>query len=107
MLLLQFQGVDQLIFFLFLLIFENIAQEIGFNKKDSRNIVLDTVKGSLGLVQNKVNIRTLINSVTSKGGTTEAALEILEKNNKGLYELMKRAISSANKRAKQLSKVTQ
>ncbi len=93
-------------FFLFLLIFENIAREIGFNKKESRNLVVDTVRGSLGLVKNDVDIRTLIDSVTSKGGTTEAALKILEKNNKGLYELMKNAINSANKRAQQLSKVT-
>ena len=48
----------------------------------------------------------LINSVKSKGGTTEAALKVLEKNNKGLYNLMKSAINAANKRAQQLSKVT-
>ena len=93
-------------FFLFLLIFENIAKEIGFNKTESRNLILDTARGSLELVKSEVNIRNLINSVASKGGTTQAALEILEKNNKGLYELMKSAINRANKRAQQLSKVT-
>lgn len=92
-------------FFLFLLVFESIAKEIGFNKAESRNLILDTAKGSLELVKNEVNIRTLINSVTSKGGTTEAALEVLEKKNKGLYDLMKKAINSANKRAQNLSKV--
>ena len=92
-------------FFLFLLVFESIAKEIGFNKAESRNLILDTAKGSLELVKNEVNIRTLINSVTSKGGTTEAALEVLEKKNKGLYDLMKKAINSADKRAQNLSKV--
>jgi pyrroline-5-carboxylate reductase len=92
-------------FFLFFLVFESIAKEIGFNKEEARNLIIDTALGSLELVKHEVNIRALINSVKSKGGTTEAALKVLEKNNKGLYNLMKSAINAANKRAQQLSKV--
>ena len=92
-------------FFLFLNVFESIANDLGFSKKYSRNLVFDTVEGAFELAKKEKNIRKLINSVSSKKGTTEAALNILEKKNTGLYKLMKDAINAAKKRANNLAKV--
>ncbi len=91
-------------FFLFLLVYEQIAQEMGFGRKISKQLIFDTALGSIELVKKQGNIRDLIKSVTSKGGTTAAALKILEKKNSGLYEILKKAIIAANNKAKQLSK---
>ena len=91
--------------FLFLLVFENISKEIGFSKRVSKKIIYDTVRGALELTRNENNIRKLINEVTSKKGTTEEALKVLEKNNFGLYQIMKAAIFAAKNRADKLSKL--
>ena len=90
--------------FLFLLIFEDISRELGFSKSISKKLVYDVVKGALELSKNESNMRNLILSVTSNKGTTEKALKVLEKNNSGLYELMRNAVLAANDRAIQLSK---
>jgi pyrroline-5-carboxylate reductase len=45
----------------------------------------------------------LKDNVTSKGGTTEAAFEILEDSEKTFYNLLKSAIKNAVKRSKELS----
>ena len=42
-------------------------------------------------------------NVTSPGGTTEAALEVLLGEEEGLAKLMDKAISAATKRSKELS----
>ncbi len=92
-------------FFLFLHVFESIANDLGFSKKYSRNLVFDTIEGAFKLAKKEKNIRKLISSVSSKKGTTEAALKILEKKNTGLYKLMKDSINAAKKRANNLSKI--
>ena len=92
-------------FFLFINVFETIANDFGFSKKYSRNLVFDTIEGAFELAKKEKNIRKLISSVSSKKGTTEAAMTILEKKNTGLYKIMKDAIYAAKKRANILSKV--
>jgi len=92
-------------FFLFLHVFESIANDLGFSKKYSRNLVFDTIEGAFELAKKEKNIRKLISSVSSKKGTTEAAMTILEKKNTGLYKLMKDAINAAKKKANNLSEV--
>ena len=65
-------------------------------------MVLQTFLGSLLLLLNEKDSPThLKNSVTSKGGTTEAALRILENKN-GLSALISKAIDKARKRSKEL-----
>ena len=66
-------------FFLYLNVFEKIAHDLGFSKKVARGLIYDTVKGALELVKVENNTRKLIESVSSKKGTTEAALRVLEK----------------------------
>ena len=65
---------------------------------------LQTFLGSLLLLLNEKDSPThLKKSVTSKGGTTEAALKILENKN-GLSTLISKAIDKAKKRSRKLSK---
>ena len=88
--------------FLFIETLIKIADKSGF--KNSKNMVLQTFLGSLLLLFNEKDSPThLKKSVTSKGGTTEAALKILENKN-GLSTLISKAIDKAKKRSRELSK---
>ena len=88
--------------FLFIETLIKIADKSGF--KNSKNMVLQTFLGSLLLLFNeKDSPSNLKKSVTSKGGTTEAALKILENKN-GLSTLISKAIDKAKKRSRELSK---
>jgi len=88
--------------FLFIETLIKIADKSGF--KNSKNMVLQTFLGSLLLLLNgKDSPIHLKKSVTSKGGTTEAALKILENKN-GFSALISRAIDKAKKRSRELSK---
>ena len=73
--------------------------------QNSKNMVIQTFLGSLLLLLSEkdepVNLKK---KVTSKGGTTESALSILE-NNKGLNNLMQKALKKAEQRSKELNKI--
>ena len=77
-----------------------------FKKKNARCLIYDTVEGAFELAKKENNTRELIKSVSSKKGTTEAAMKVLEKKNTGLYELMRNAVYEAKKRANSLSKLS-
>ncbi len=88
--------------FLFIETLIKIAHKSGF--KNSKNMVLQTFLGSLLLLLNEKDSPThLKKNVTSKGGTTEAALKILENKN-GLSALISKAIDKAKKKSRELSK---
>ena len=71
--------------------------------KNSENMVIQTFLGSLLLLMSgNSDAKTLRENVTSKGGTTQAALSILNSHN-GLPELLSRAIMKARKRSIELS----
>jgi len=71
--------------------------------KNSENMVIQTFLGSLLLLMSgNSNAKTLRENVTSKGGTTQAALSILNSPN-GLPKLLSRAINKARKRSIELS----
>lgn len=71
--------------------------------KNSENMVIQTFLGSLLLLMSEnSNAKTLRENVTSKGGTTQAALSILNSSN-GLPKLLNRAIKKARNRAIELS----
>ena len=71
--------------------------------KNSENMVIQTFLGSLLLLMSeKHDAAMLRKKVTSKGGTTQAALSILN-SNKGLPDLLSRAINKARKRSIDLS----
>lgn len=81
--------------------FIKVAISIGLNKNIAKNIVIETFKGSLDLVDKNTDFSLLIKNVASKGGTTEAALK--EFNNSKMDKIWQKAINSAYKRAKVLS----
>jgi pyrroline-5-carboxylate reductase len=91
--------------FLFIQVFERIACDLGFSKIESKKIVYDTIEGAFELVKKENNTISLIKSVSSKKGTTEAAIQILENKNTGLYKLLSGAINAAKNRANELSQI--
>lgn len=65
--------------FLFIHMLLENAHKLGFDKKTSEAIVLNTIKGSIKYLENQdiKNVFSLIKRISSKGGTTEAALKQL------------------------------
>ncbi|MFZ2072786.1 MAG: pyrroline-5-carboxylate reductase [Minisyncoccia bacterium] len=82
--------------------FLDSAISLGIKKEDARKIILSTAKGSIDMIGENTDLSLLVKNVASKGGTTEAALEIFKKyDTKSVWE---KAIKNAYKRAKELSK---
>ena len=79
------------------------AVELGIDREIAKRLVLKTALGSAKLPQAmKEEPKALREKVTSKGGTTEAALKVFE--SKKFKNIVKEAVNEALKRAKQLSK---
>lgn len=77
--------------------------ELGVSEDDARALVRHTFEGALALwEQSGDSPQTLRKQVTSKGGTTAAALEVFEE--KGLGPTLEEAVHAACKRARELSK---
>jgi len=82
----------------------SIAKEIGLKDIDTNKLAKIVAKGSSDLMMSSSKTANeLKENVTSKGGTTEAAFEILEGSKKNFYNLLKSAIKNAVKRSKELS----
>jgi len=79
------------------------AKELGFNEKKAEKLIAQTMVGSGKLLLNQ-NEKPLIlrRKVTSKGGTTEEAITVFEKNK--LKKIIKDAVFSAYRKAKELGK---
>jgi len=90
-------------FFLFMEKLIDQAISLGLNRQVAQRLVLQTALGAT-VLQNCTNKHPakLRKQVTSKGGTTEAALKVFRQ--KGLEKIVKSAVSAAFKRSKQLSK---
>jgi pyrroline-5-carboxylate reductase len=79
------------------------AKTLGLNEAQAGALVYQTLTGSAHLLEKSpFDAATLRAKVTSKGGTTQAALNVFAKGK--FDQLMKKALSAANKRAKELSK---
>ena len=79
----------------------NSAQELGLSEKDAKKLVAMTLIGSGKMGLNIQNLKEQISKVSSKGGTTEAALKVFEKENLGL--IFNQAIEAAHARSKEIS----
>ena len=90
--------------FLFIDAFEKAALRFGLSQKETKKLVHQTMLGSINLLlkEKKTSI-TLANNIAVSGGTTEAALKILKKNNQ-LHLMFEKALEAAYKRAKYLGK---
>jgi pyrroline-5-carboxylate reductase len=79
----------------------NSAQELGLSEKDAKKLVTMTLIGSGKMGLSIQNLKEQISKVSSKGGTTEAALKVFEKENLSL--IFNRAIEAAHTRSKEIS----
>ena len=89
-------------FFLFMEAMETKAKALGFSDGEARALVQQTALGaSQMVVKNDMSIAQLRENVTSKGGTTQAALNTFREG--GLPELVSSAMDSAIARAKEMA----
>ncbi|MEM4368065.1 MAG: pyrroline-5-carboxylate reductase [Candidatus Anstonellales archaeon] len=85
-------------------ILQNVAKDLNLPKRIIPNLVNYTILGAAKmLIQEKMPAFELKNSVTSKGGTTEQALNIFYKHK--IEDIFFKAIFSAYKRAEEFSKL--
>ncbi|MCR4337306.1 MAG: pyrroline-5-carboxylate reductase [Candidatus Omnitrophica bacterium] len=82
------------------------ARKLGLSEEHSRKLVEKTLQGSIELLlQSKEDAASLRAKVTSKGGTTQAALETFEKNHLG--DIYQQGLEAAKKRAEELAQTWQ
>ncbi len=82
---------------------ETAARALGLTPAMARELVTQTLKGSARLLERSGEGADVLRArVTSKGGTTQAALAVFEKNKTG--KIIAQALVAAKKRAKELSK---
>jgi pyrroline-5-carboxylate reductase len=80
---------------------EKAAREVGFDATTAARIVRQTIAGSAELMSRSTSTSAeLRKAVTSKGGTTEAALAVLAAS--GFEDAMSRAITAARDRGRAL-----
>ena len=90
--------------FLFLEALQQAATELGFTEKQARRLSIETVLGAAKLAaQSDEPASTLRERVTSKGGTTEAALRVMEE--RKVKESIIAAALAANARSAQLGEI--
>ncbi len=89
-------------FFLVIEAIEAAAAELGLDPLDARRLVLQTALGAAQMAHDgDADVARLRRRVTSPGGTTAAALDVLEKGN--LRALFKEALTAARDRGRELS----
>ena len=79
------------------------ARMLGFNKDIARDMTIATVTGGVSVLKDSNDdFSAWLRRVTSRGGTTEAALNVLNRND--VDKVIKKAIKAAYARAKELSR---
>lgn len=79
------------------------AIQLGFDKNEATQIVVQTFEGSIELFKNNsFSCNEWIQKVSSKGGTTEAAMEIFDQFN--MKNQIGKGVLRAEQRSKELSK---
>ncbi len=79
------------------------ASRLGFDLKDAKSLIAQTFKGSAELLEKSEDSPAVLRqNVTSKGGTTEKALNVMD--SAGLKESFIKAVISAKERADELGK---
>lgn len=74
---------------------------VGLSENDTAQLVLTTIKGAVKLLEERLDSpQNLRKQVTTPGGTTEAALKVLE--SKNFKEAIIEAIAAATERAREL-----
>ena len=89
----------------FIKILDEILLANGFKNKETKNLILNLIVGTIDLIElEKKNFKKIINMVASKKGTTEKALEYFDYENR-FFELVSSAIKKAKQRSEEMSKV--
>ncbi len=84
----------------FIPLLKSAAQSVGFSPEETEFLAVNTGNGCISLlVGTKLSVSELKKQVTSKGGTTEAGLEVLHRGGS-----LEDAVKAAKKRAEELSK---
>ncbi len=79
------------------------AKKLGFKETEAKQLVYKTLLGSAHLLEkSEFEAAALRTKVASKGGTTEAALNVFKRNQ--FDQIFKVAVAAAHKRAKELAK---
>ena len=78
------------------------AEELGLERNNAQKLVAQTIIGAGETGKDIHNLTNEIGKVSSKGGTTEKAIDVFKQ--KKLDTVIKQAIKSAHKRSKELSK---
>ena len=82
---------------------EQAAIKLGFRKSIAKILVNQTFKGSINLlIQSKKDPDKLVDTVKTKGGTTEAGLKIMDKNK--VHDMFIKLAKASYNRAKQQGK---
>ncbi|WP_218814304.1 pyrroline-5-carboxylate reductase [Rickettsiella endosymbiont of Dermanyssus gallinae] len=92
-------------FFLLIEALQNAGTELGLSKETASLLSQQTALGAARMAiesEGKESIEQLRQNVTSRGGTTQAALNVLEQGH--FAELMKKAMLAAKQRAEELAK---
>jgi len=89
-------------FFYFMEALEQAAIEEGLDENTSRLLTLETALGAARLaIETTASPSELRGQVTSPGGTTEAAIQVLEQ--AGMSQILKLAVTAARKRSADLA----
>ncbi|MFH1198470.1 MAG: pyrroline-5-carboxylate reductase [bacterium] len=91
-------------FYYFVMTMIETAKRMGFDDGLAELLVKQTMHGAYHVINNSdADLNSLIKKVASKGGTTEAAFEVLKKNN--FAEIFSSAILRAEERSRELSQI--
>lgn len=91
-------------FFLLMELLAKEAQSQGLSEKEARELAVQTAVGSALLAKNSgLPPGELRAKVASKGGTTEAALQVFSE--RGLTEIISQGLNAALKRSRELSRM--
>jgi pyrroline-5-carboxylate reductase len=79
------------------------ASQAGLNKQTASSLISQTALAAASfLLENQMSAEELIKKVTSKGGTTEAAMKVFKREK--IDKILSKGFKAALKRAKELSK---
>ncbi|OCQ20638.1 pyrroline-5-carboxylate reductase [Pseudoalteromonas luteoviolacea] len=99
-------GSSPAYFFLFMQSIEEKAKELGFDEQTARQLVQQTALGAaqMAVSQEQISLEQLRANVTSKGGTTHAAIEFMKDNHlpQTVAEAMDACIARAQEMEKQI-----
>lgn len=92
-------------FLLLIELLQNIGESFGLSPETARLLTLQTALGTACMAEESTeSARQLREHVTSKGGTTEAAINVLEKEK--IRDIFEKALQAACSRSKELANIT-